>query len=194
MGLEERTYSVLVVSDAEKFNSAVIRFLPQTQYSPVTFALSVSEAKRLVSERSFDMIIINAPLKDDSGARFAVDCCEMRTTIVMLLVRAEIYDQLRARLCRHGVFMLPKPASGRMVEQALDWMISARERLRDFENKNVTLEEKMEEIRVVNRAKLLLIEELKMTEADAHRYIEKSAMDNCITKKAFAQRIIRMYS
>ena len=51
----------------------------------------------------------------------------------------------------------------------------------------------MEEIRIVNRAKWLLISELKMSEEDAHRYIEKQAMDRCITRRAMAESIIRTY-
>ena len=41
----------------------------------------------------------------------------------------------------------------------------------------LALEEKMAEIRLVNKAKWLLISELKMNEPDAHRYIEKQAME-----------------
>ena len=56
------------------------------------------------------------------------------------------------------------------------------------------IEEKMEEIRIVNRAKWLLISELKMDEPQAHRYIEKQAMDRCISKREVADEIIKTYS
>ena len=52
----------------------------------------------------------------------------------------------------------------------------------------------MQEIRIVNRAKWLLITELKMTETDAHRYIEKQAMDRCVSKKEIAEEIIKTYA
>ena len=62
------------------------------------------------------------------------------------------------------------------------------------EKKTLSVEEKMEEIRIVNRAKWLLISELKMDEPQAHRYIEKQAMDRCISRKEIAEEIIRTYS
>ena len=62
-----------------------------------------------------------------------------------------------------------------------------------MEKKTLSVEEKMEEIRIVNRAKWLLISELKMDEPQAHRYIEKQAMDRCISKKEVAEEIIRTY-
>ena len=58
----------------------------------------------------------------------------------------------------------------------------------------MSIEEKVNEIRLVNRAKWLLISELKMTESDAHRYIEKQAMDRCVPKKQVAEEIIKLYS
>ena len=72
-------------------------------------------------------------------------------------------------------------------------MSSARERLRKSEKKALSIEEKMEEIRLVNRAKCLLIDELKMSEPDAHRYIEKQAMDRCVSKREVAEEIIKTY-
>ena len=63
-----------------------------------------------------------------------------------------------------------------------------------MEQKTSSIEERMEEIRIVNRAKCLLISKLKMTEPEAHHYIEKNAMDNCIRKKEAAENIIHLYS
>ena len=73
-------------------------------------------------------------------------------------------------------------------------MSSARERLRKSVKKALSIEEKMEEIRIVNRAKWLLISELKMDEQGAHRYIEKQAMDRCISKRIVAEEIIKTYA
>ena len=73
-------------------------------------------------------------------------------------------------------------------------MSSARERLRKSEKKALSIEEKMEEIRIVNRAKWILIRELKLDESEAHRYIEKQAMDRCISKRIVAEEIIKTYA
>ena len=45
----------------------------------------------------------------------------------------------------------------------------------------------------MNRAKWLLIECLNMTEAEAHRYIEKQAMDLRISRREAAENIIKTY-
>ena len=94
----------------------------------------------------------------------------------------------------HGVFTLPKQTSKPTLLTAINWMSSARERLRKTEKKTLSIEEKMEEIRIVNRAKWILIRELKLDEPEAHRYIEKQAMDRCISKRIVAEEIIKTYS
>lgn len=190
MDLKERVYSVLVVSAAEKFNAALLPLLPSSGYEPVRIVSDISTAKRATAERSFDFVIINAPLPDDMGLRFAVDVCAGSESVALLMLREGYYAELTERLSPCGVFTLLKPTSPGRMATALQWMATARERLRKTEKKTLTLQEKMEEIRLVNRAKWILIEHRGMDEPQAHRYIEKQAMDRCLTRRAIAQEII----
>lgn len=193
MSLEERGYSVLIASASENYNSALSALLPESAFFPVHIAASISAAQRKLVERSFDFVIVNSPLPDDAGIRFAIDACTAEGTVALLLVKADAYIGVYDKVVVHGVFTLSKPTSKQALTQALSWMVSARERLRKIEKKTLSLEEKMEEIRLVNRAKWLLINELKMDEPHAHRYIEKQAMDLCITKRQAAENIINTY-
>lgn len=194
MGLEERVYSVLVVSASENFNSALSPLLPEVSFSPVHFISGIGAAQRILADRAFDFVFVNSPLPDDPGVRFSIDACAAGGTVVLLLVKSEAYPGTYDRVSPHGVFTLSKPTSLSSLTQALHWMTSARERLRRAEQKTLSIEEKMEEIRLVNRAKWLLIGELKMDEHHAHRYLEKQAMDQCISKRQAAENIIATYS
>lgn len=194
MSLKERVYSVLIVSAAESFNDALSALLPNSKYSPTHFVSNISAAKRALAERAFDFVIINSPLPDDIGTRFAIDTGSSKETVVLLMVRAELQAEIYDKVAEHGVFVLPKPTSKPTMAIALSWLSSAREKLRKTEKKTLSIEEKMEEIRIVNRAKWLLISELKMDEQGAHRYIEKQAMDRCTSKKVIAEEIIKTYS
>ena len=48
-------------------------------------------------------------------------------------------------------------------------------------------------MKVVARAKCALMQSLKMTEAEAHRYIEKQAMDLRLSKREVAENILKIY-
>ena len=50
-----------------------------------------------------------------------------------------------------------------------------------------------EEIKLVNRAKSCLMQYLKFSEPQAHRYIEKQAMDTRRTRKDVAKHILSIY-
>ncbi|MBQ4513290.1 MAG: ANTAR domain-containing protein [Anaerolineaceae bacterium] len=194
MGLKEQVYSVLVISSSENFNSALESLLPVSHFQPVRYAGSINAGKRLANQRNFDLVIINSPLPDDIGSGFAIDISAVNGTVVLFILRSDILENLRSKFIDAGVFTLSKPLSSQMFSQALEWLMSARERLRKAETKTISIEEKMAEIRMVNRAKWLLITELKMEEPQAHRFIEKQAMDRCISKREIAEEIIRTYS
>ena len=194
MSLQEQIYSVLVVSASDAFNSALTPLLPESKFDPIRIETSVNSARRALSERGYDFIVINSPLPDDSGIRFAIDLSGLKTSVALLMVRSDVYAAMYNKVAEYGVYVLPKPTSKPIVSQAIDWMIATRERLKKFEKKTVSTEEKMQEIRIVNHAKWILIEHVKMTEAEAHRYIEKQAMDYCISKREMAEEIIKTYS
>ncbi len=193
MSLSESVYSMLIVSASDTFNETLTSLLPSFKLSCVITESNVGSAKRVLAERSFDLIVVNSPLPDDAGIRFAIDMSGLGNSVVLLFVRSELYAEVYDRVFSHGVYVLPKPTSKTIFTQALDWMISTRERLKLFEKKTVSTEEKMREIRIVNKAKWILIDRLKMTESDAHRHIEKQAMDMCLSKREIAEDIIRTY-
>ena len=62
-----------------------------------------------------------------------------------------------------------------------------------IKSENLQLQKKIDEIRMVDRAKCALIQYLSMTEPQAHRYIEKQAMDRRQTRMQIAQSIIKIY-
>ena len=194
MEFTERRYSVLLVSSSPKFNESMLALLPESRFYPVTAVSDVSSARRRLLESKYDIVIINAPLPDDFGTRLALYICENSGAGVLLLVKAEHYPDINGRVSPFGVLVLPKPASSQTVSQSLQLLCGTRERLRRMEEKATSVEEKMEEIRLVNRAKWLLIEQLKMTEAEAHRHIEKQAMDRCTTRREIALGIIKTYA
>ena len=193
MVFQERTYGVLLVSASEKMNTAILPMLPATDYWPVHIAGSVSEAQRKLLECAYDLVLINAPLPDDLGMRLAISICGSSNAGVLLLVRSELYNDVYTKVVPHGVLTLSKPTSVQMIAQSLRMLCATRERLRQMEEKQTSVEKKIEEIRSVNRAKWLLIECLSMTEADAHRYIEKQAMDQRISKRQAAENVIKTY-
>lgn len=193
MLFKEYTYSVLIVSSSEKFNTAVMGLLPENEFNPVISVKTADEARRLLINREIDITIINTPLKDGFGTKLAQDIAEDFRRGVLLFVKSELYEEVTDKLIDYGVFTLSKPTSAPVIHQILKNMYAMQERLKRMEKKNATLEEKMDEIRTVNHAKWILIQNMKLTESEAHRIIEKQAMDTRRSKREIAEGIIKTY-
>ena len=189
----ENSYSVLLVSSNEKMNASLTSFMAREEYSPAEVSTSVSSARRLIDQRDFDIVIINTPLKDEVGINFAIELTDNSSCGVLLMVNSELFDEVNYKLQDLGVFTVSKPVNATIMSQTLKMLCSMRERLLRMEQKQKSFEEKMEEIKLVNRAKLLLVENLHLTEEQAHKFIEKNAMNERKSKVFVAGKIIEEY-
>lgn len=189
---ESSVYSVLVVSPAGRGADFLASVFDAPTFDPVVNASSVGEARRLLSSEQYDLIAVNSPLPDETGIDFCIDAAQGPSG-VMLFVKNDIYEIVSSQCTREGIFVIPKPNTQRNVAQSVTLLCAICERLRKYEKKTRTLREKMDSIRIVNRAKWLLIERLGMTEQDAHAYIEKEAMNRRRTSREIAEEIIHMY-
>lgn len=193
MRLKRTVYSVLIVSSAGNFADALSSLLSPAEHDPIERVTSISAAKRLLSQRQFDFVLINSPLSDENGYDFARELSEKSTSAILVFARSELFAAAYEQLTPFGVFTLNKPLSQQSLITALLWLAAARERLRQNEIKAVSLEQKMKEIRTVNKAKWLLIEKEGLSEGEAHHNIEKKAMDRCVPKLTIAAEIIANY-
>lgn len=185
-------HRVLIVSAVEKIYEYITEILPPGEFSPILRAASAGEAKRMLVSDEADIVIINTPLPDEFGTELALDLSG-GTAGVLLLVKNDYFDQVCYKVEREGVLTVGKPSSRQTLYGAVKLAAAMSARLVKMERKNKTLREKMADIRTVNRAKWLLIENLNMTEKDAHYYIEKQAMDMRLSRHEVAENIIRTY-
>lgn len=185
--------SVLIVSPTVKPIEFIKSVLPHTDFSPVLTAAGACEAKRIILETPIDIVIINAPLPDEFGTHLAVDIAASSTAGVLLLVRPEMYEQVSYNMEQYGVLTLTKALNKQTLYQTIKLLSATSNKMRALEESTASLEKKLKEMKTVNKAKGLLIEYLKMSEEEAHKYIEKEAMDNCIRKIDVAKKIIEKY-
>lgn len=185
--------SVLIVSSSEKSGRVISGLLDSHLCRPVSIVKSGSEVRRDMMSFDYDLVIINAPLSDEFGHELAMDLAQRTMTGVLLLVKSDVYEQVMDQVTGAGVLTIQKPIVPLVFGQAVCLAAATRSRLKQFEKENSRLKLKLEEIRVVDRAKYVLMEYLNMGEAQAHRYIEKQAMDTRSTKKSVAESILKTY-
>ena len=192
MAMKKTKCRVVVAGASDKIFSLITDLLPPSEYDPALRVNDAGELRRTLISDDMDIVIINAPLPDEFGIDLALDLADS-TMGVLLFVKNEIYDQVCYKVESNGVLTLGKPNTRQAVSSAIRIMTAISARLKKMDRKNKTLQEKMADIRTVNRAKWLLIENLNMTEKEAHYYIEKQSMDTRCSRREIAEGIIRTY-
>lgn len=192
MATGKRKYRVLVAGSGDKIHDYIAEMLPKSSFDPILRAGDAGEVRRMLLDTSVDIVVINTPLTDEFGVELALDLAESPMG-VMLLVKNELYDQVCYKVEDSGVLTVGKPMTRQGFYSAVKLLSAVSARLSKMEKQNRTLQEKMADIRVVNRAKWLLIEHHHMTEENAHYFIEKQAMDTRMSRREVAENIIRTY-
>lgn len=184
---------VLVVSSDENTFTYLKKVLPYESFNPILKAKTSNEAKRFLLTNTIDIMIIDAPLTDEFGLDLANEYSQ--TSIgIMIMVSASLYEQIAYRVEDLGIFTMIKPNSTENIYSALKMLYAMHKKLAKMENNTKKLQEKMQDIKIINQAKIILIQKLNMSENDAHYYIEKQAMDTRLSKSKVSENIIRTYN
>lgn len=190
---EGSRFRVMIASSNSKFDQILTTLLPSDEFSPVDIKTSAGSARRLLLEKEYDIFIVNSPLTDENGIDLAIDIAKETNLSVLLLVDAHVFDEVSYIAEKHGVLTLSKPTNRAIVTQSLRLLCATRNRLRKMEKQTASFEERIKEIKLVNRAKILLMEKESLSEETAHRFIEKLAMDSRSSKGRVAEEIILRY-
>lgn len=187
-------HSVLLVSSSDKGIAAITKIIDKTMYTPLATAATAGEARRLLGSQRFDIVVINAPLSDEFGAELAFFINENACSGIIILVRADISETIAAKTEDIGVITESKPIDVTSFHHSLKLLSAMQDKYASLLNENKKLQLKLDEIRLVQRAKKVLMECLKMSEPQAHHYIERQAMDMRITRYEVANSIIKTYT
>ena len=187
--MEADSHSVLLVSRDSKIISQISAFLMPPLFE-LTSTSDFNEARRLATERSFNIIIADSG--DGYDTDFAINVADSYST-VLLLVPNEHFDEISYRVEGYGILTITKPFDPFYLYNMMKIAIAVQYKVQILSSQTTKLKVKMEEIKLVNRAKMLLMSNMNMNEQEAHRYIEKEAMDRGMKKTAISEEIIKTY-
>ncbi len=144
----------------------------------VTISSSVCEARKLLLDVDFQLLVIESPLLDGSGREVASSAAAMEGLDVVLLVNASQVDALSFSLGRLGVYVLSRTCSAAELRALLRIIAAGRSRIDRLEERCRKLVRRLNDERVLCEAKCLLARRLGLSEEEAHHMIERRAMDD----------------
>ncbi len=185
--------TALLISKTKDSVLPLIELLKSEGYEKFTTVFTSQQAVVAVSENEYDIIIINTPILDSTGITLSFEMCEKTRSGVFLIIKSDALDKVQSKIEEHGVIIIPKPISKHYFHHAIIFWQVSKIRLEGLAQENLMLKNKVEEINLINRAKFVLIKCLSMSEAQAHSYLEKQAMDMRLTKIKIAQQVLTTY-
>ena len=185
--------SALIISSSDKNNDALVKILLAISCPKVSHVNSSGEARRLIQSMAFDLYIINCPLNQENGVELSLDLIANDTSQVLMMVRSEDFDYISNKVENAGVLTLAKPFNKGTLYSTLKLLKATHSRLSSIHSKNKKLTRKIEDAKYVDRAKAILIAQMSMSEEQAHKYIEKKAMDSRTSRREICETILRTY-
>ncbi|MDR1821630.1 MAG: ANTAR domain-containing protein [Oscillospiraceae bacterium] len=183
--------TALLVTTSQSAADQFAVTLRQMDFSLISRAQSAGEARRTLAVSEFDLIVVSGPLPDEPGDKLAVSVSENLRGEVIFIVPESDFTQAAEKLARFGVITVAKPLSRSMFWTAVTMAEASRARFNMMRRENEKLQQKIEDIKLIDRAKCILIARMRMSEPEAHKYIEKQAMDMRTTRRDIANGIIR---
>lgn len=182
---------VIVISSSSSSAENLSSFLKENFHCQVTTAESAQQARGIISSgRNFELVIINSPLSDEVGISLAEYAAEVTAAGCIVLAKSENFEKISIRADKSDIILIAKPFSRQLLYQVVKAVGTAMKRSYALYEETVRLERKLDEIRLIDKAKFRLMQYRNMTEEEAHSYLEQYAMRNRKKKTIAASEII----
>lgn len=175
---------IVVAFASEEAQRRIVRLLESEGFSPARSCFTGAEVIRTVHKLGSAAVICGFKLRDMTVGDLAAS---LRGSAVVLAVTTPVYLDM----CEgENLFKLPTPMS------RSDFFASL-ELLRQTEEKTLrppVVRQRATEQQLISRAKAVLMDTNRMTESEAHRFLQKRSMDTGLRMAETAQIILNSYS
>lgn len=182
---------ILIAGKSEQICENIAALLTEQDISTVN--VTDGAVARSIDVSLFDVVIISTPLSDEFGLDLTAELKAKSSAPFIVLTKSEIADEVQSKIKFTGAFVIGRPCGKTALLQAIRFADVAGESIKRLEKENVRLEKQLEDVKAVSRAKVCLMQYLSLTEEQAHRHIQKQAMDMRKSQREVAEEILRMY-
>ena len=181
---------ILVAEDEAIIRLDLAEMLVEAGYDVVGQAGNGEQAVELAHSLKPDLVIMDIKMPALDGISAAEQIGQDRICPIVMLT-AFSQTELVERARDAGVMAyIVKPFTAKDVLPAIDIALSRWDELRSLEADVATLDDRLETRKAVDRAKGILMTKLKISEGDAFRWIQKTAMDRRMGMREVADAVV----
>jgi AmiR/NasT family two-component response regulator len=181
--------SVIVAEDEAIIRLDIVETLKESGFNVIGQAGDGAEAVRLALELKPQLVLMDIKMPGTDGLQAAEILAQHKVPVVLLTAFSS--PELVERASEAGVYSyVVKPFNPSNLIPALRIALSLHERMAAAESQVDEISEKLETRKLVDRAKGLLTEKMKLNEPEAFRWIQKASMDRRLSMKQVATTVI----
>ena len=181
---------VLVVEDEALIRMDLAEMLTEEGYVVAGEAGDGEQAVELARRLHPDLVIMDIKMPKVDGIAAAANIVEERIAPVVMLTAFSQRDLIEQARDAGAMAYLVKPFARHELVPAIELAVSRFAEKRALEDEVATLGERLETRKVVDRAKGLLMTRQQMTEPEAFRWIQRTAMDRRTSMQAVAGAVL----
>lgn len=166
--------------------------LQRSGYDVSDVCQSGSETLRRVRSSATDILIINFDLPDKTGLEVSTIIGDENLCSVVLLV-SNVQREFCAQLIEdYDITLLQKPLSAAALLNTIETVLQNRRRVGKLERELSKLKKELEDRKIIEKAKGILMKKKSISEAEAYRRIQTMSMDSRVSMRNIADKIIEL--
>jgi response regulator NasT len=180
---------VVVAEDESLIRMDIVETLRDKGFDVVGEAGDGNKAVELAFALKPDLIVMDIKMPDLDGLSAAEKIAELKIPVVLLTAFSQ--QELVTRAAEVGAMaFLVKPFSPQDLLPAIEIALSRHAQLIVLETEILDLGERLETRKLVERAKAVLSEKMKLTEPEAFRWIQKASMDRRLSMADVSRTVL----
>ncbi|CAB4895631.1 unannotated protein [freshwater metagenome] len=180
---------VVVAEDESLIRMDIVETLRDKGFDVVGEAGDGNKAVELAFALKPDLMVMDIKMPDLDGLSAAEKIAELKIPVVLLTAFSQ--QELVTRAAEVGAMaFLVKPFSPQDLLPAIEIALSRHAQLVALESEIQNLGERLETRKLVERAKAVLSEKMKLTEPEAFRWIQKASMDRRLSMADVSRTVL----
>jgi response regulator NasT len=181
---------VVIAEDEALIRMDLAEMLAEEGYDVVGQAADGEQAVELVTRLRPDLAVFDVKMPKLDGISAAEQVARGRIAPVLILTAFSQRELVERARDAGAMAYLVKPFGKADLVPAIEMAVSRFAELSQLEDEVADLTERLETRKVVDRAKSVLQAQLRLSEPEAFRWIQKTAMDLRLSMKAVAEGVI----
>jgi len=188
--LQTRRPQVLVAEDEALIRLDLVELLNDEGYDVVGQASDGEAAVQMARELRPDLVVLDVKMPKMDGIAAARIISDERIAPVVMLTAFSQRDLVEQANDAGAMAYVVKPFDASDVVPAIEIAMARYAQIRAVEDEVADLSDRLESRKIIDQAKGLLQESVGMTEPEAFRWIQKTAMDLRKSMREVAEGVI----